>query len=65
MTAALLGGMKREESRPLPKTEEREAKRKASEPSVEVSGMEDDKSVSMVPEERVERVMRRHDINKP
>ena len=59
LTAALLGCTKRDESRPPPKSEEREAKSKASEPLIEISGIEDDKSASMIHEERMERVMRK------
>ena len=44
LIAALLGGMKRDESRLTPKAEEREAKRKASEPNIEISGLQESRS---------------------
>ena len=55
LTSALLGGTKREESRPVSK--EREAKRKASEPCIDTSGREENKSTTAISEETVKKMM--------
>ena len=57
LTAALLGGTKREESRPVSK--EREAKRKASEPCIDISDLEEDKSTTAISGETVKKMMQK------
>ena len=59
MTTVLLCGMKRDESMPSSITEERKAKRKASEASTEISEVEEGKSAPKDPKGRMERVMQR------
>ena len=59
MTTALLGGMKRDESIPCSITQERKAKRKASEASTEISKVEEDKNAPKDPKGRMERVTQR------
>ena len=57
MTSALLGGTKREESRPVSK--EREANRKASEPCIDTSGREENNSTTAISEETVKKMMQK------
>ena len=52
LTVVLLGGMKRDAFRPTSKTEEREAKRKASEPCLDVCGFEESKNTPNASEEK-------------
>ena len=59
MIAALLGGTKRDESRPISKNKGREAKRKATKPSLEVGGLKDNKSASKDPYEKMEGMMQK------
>ena len=53
MTALLIGGTKNRELSPASKKEEREAKRKASEPQFDVSCLEEDSSVPAASEEEM------------
>ena len=59
LTAALLGGTKRDESKPISNNRGREAKRKATKPSLEVGGLEDNKSASKDPYEKMEGMMQK------
>ena len=58
MTVMLLGGTRRDEYSPSSKTEGREEKRKASEPCIGVSGLEENGSTSASSEGKMERMMR-------
>ena len=59
LIAALLGGTKRDESRPISRTEEREAKRRASEPCIDISGQEDNRNASKASEGNMKTMMQK------